>query len=387
MGKANIERIRLPESTVVPLRRGHPWVFRDVPVRSRAGSPVVLTDGRDQVVGWGVADDGPIAVRVLGREVPATIDLAATLRDRITRSDALRAGLVEDDTDCWRVVHGEGDGLSGLVIDRYGPVAVVRLYAAAWIPHLDTIVAAVRGLGWAEVVVRRLGVQRVDGGEGVEHLAGGPVPERVVVREAGMRLLVDVQNGQKTGMFLDQRTHRRMVRGWARGRTVANLFAYHGGFSVAAALGGAKRVTTLDLAPAAVEDAKENFRLNGLNPDDHAFVVADAFVWQPERPVGMLIVDPPTLARDKKAVGAARSGYRKLHRRLGPFIARDGLLVTSSCTSWLTLAEWKEIVEEGVASDGGWSWHWTSTAPVDHPVAVGHREGGYLKMGVLRRWS
>jgi 23S rRNA (cytosine1962-C5)-methyltransferase len=184
-------------------------------------------------------------------------------------------------------------------------------------------------------------------------------------------------------MFLDQQHHRAMVRRWSRGtRRAANLFSYHGGFSVAAALGGAERVITVDIAPDAIEDAKENFRLNNLPVDQHAFVVADAFEWTTNAPLDMLVVDPPALARDRKAIAAARVAYRRLHKRLGPCVAKDGLLATSSCTAWLSMDVWREEVAAGLGAN--WSWLWTSGAPPDHPVAVGHAEGAYLKFALLR---
>jgi 23S rRNA (cytosine1962-C5)-methyltransferase len=376
-------RIAVHASAAEPVRRGHPWVFQDAVPRVPVGEPVVL-EARGAVVGWGLGDDGDIAVRVLGTEVPDRPDLAAILRDRIGRCDRLRTRMVDAPTDACRIVNGEGDGLGGLVVDRYGELAVVRLYARAWERWLDAIVAGVAALPWVTTIVRRYGVARVDGREGIEVLHGPAPAEVVVVQEGPMRLLVRPAHGQKTGMFLDQREHRALVGRWSAGRTVANLFAYHGGFSVAAALGGAARVTTVDLAPEAIADARENFVLNGLDPDQHAFVVADAFAWLPKGGVDLLIVDPPSLAHGARSVGAARSAYRKLHRHLADSVVRDGLLATSSCTSFLDEPTWRAAVEEGLQG-GAWSWLHTSAAPPDHPVAAGHPEGRYLKFGLLRR--
>ncbi len=345
------------------------------------GAIVVLRSPEDEALGWGLADEGAIAVRILGRDQPRPI--ASLVQDRIQRADSVRVRLVGPGTDAYRVVGGPGDGLPGLVVDRYGPVAVLRVYSAAWEPHLDAIVAAVSRLGWVESVFRRYGVAKVDQRTGGETLAGPEVGDELVVEEDGMRLLARPHSGQKTGLFLDQREHRALVGRWAAGRLVANLFAYTGGFSVAAARGGAARVVTVDVAPAAIEDARENFRLNGLDPDDHEFVVADVFAWTPSGPTDLLIVDPPSLAKAQKTEGAARSAYRKLHRRLGPWVVRDGLLATSSCTARLPVEGWARAVEEGLAGD--WSWHWRSVAPPDHPVSVGHPEGHYLKFGLLRR--
>ncbi|MCB9681599.1 MAG: class I SAM-dependent rRNA methyltransferase [Alphaproteobacteria bacterium] len=384
MTQAGWTVVRIPESSSRPLRRGHPWVWRDVRVDVPAGTPVRLED-RSGHVGWGLADDGEIAVRVLGTDRPERADLPGVLRDRVLRADRVRTRILDENTDAWRVVNAAGDGLPGLVVDRYAHVAIVRVYSAAWLPHLDAVVDAVAALPWCRSVARRLGVARVDGSDGLVVLRGPEVGDAVVVREHGMALLVRPHSGQKTGTFLDQREHRRMVRGWAAGRLVTNLFAYTGGFSVAAALGGAAHVTTVDLAPEAVADARENFRLNGLDPDAHAFEVADVFAWRPVGRPDLLIVDPPSLARGKRSAGAARSAYRKLHRQLGGHVARDGLLASSSCTSWMTLEAWKDAIAEGLEDSGPWSWLHTSCAPADHPVAVGHPEGEYLKFSLLRR--
>ena len=202
-----------------------------------------------------------------------------------------------------------------------------------------------------------------------------------------MKLLVRPREGQKTGLFLDQREHRRLVGDWAPGRRVANLFAYNGGFSIAAALGGASQVITVDIAPAAIEDAREGFRLNGLDPDDHVFEVADVFAWEPTGRLGILVVDPPSLARGNRSRGAAASAYRKLHQRLCGSVELDGLLVSASCTAQLTWERWYEAVVEGASRHGSWSVLHQSRAPTDHPVAAAHTEGQYLKLALFRRLS
>jgi 23S rRNA (cytosine1962-C5)-methyltransferase len=144
-------------------------------------------------------------------------------------------------------------------------------------------------------------------------------------------------------------------------------------------------VVTVDLAPAAVEDARENFRLNGLDPDRHGFEVADAFTWRADQGTDLLILDPPSLARGRAAVDAARAAYRKLHRHHGETLAPGALLATSSCTSRLPEADWRAAVIEGLMPHGRWSWLHTSAAPPDHPVALGHPEGAYLKFALLAR--
>jgi 23S rRNA (cytosine1962-C5)-methyltransferase len=370
---------------VTPLRAGHPWVFRDGLVDAPVGEIVELTGEDGTVVAWGIGDEGPIAVRVLGRGEAPKRPLEAVLAERIRAADVVRNRLVPPQTDAYRLIGGAGDGIPGLVVDRYGDLAILRLYSAAWQPWLTPIVRALTSLGWISRVYRRFGVNRVDGRDGGEALHGGDPSETMVISEYGMKMLVRPKVGQKTGLFLDQREHRQLICRWGGGRMVANLFAYTGGFSVSAALGGAARVTTVDIAPDAVDDAKENFRLNGLDPDLHGFEVADAFAWKPKGPVDLLIVDPPALTRTKKSDGAARSSYRKLHRRLGPFVAKGGLLASSSCSARLSNEAWQQALREGLAPVGDWSWHWCSQEPPDHPTALAHSEGRYLKFAVLGR--
>ncbi len=376
--RGTVKRLALTRDTVGSVGRGHPWVYRDgVRGSAAVGEPVLLLDERQKVVAWGLFDEGPIAVRVLGRE---PVEVATLVRRRLERAHALRAVVVGGETDAYRLLNGEGDGLPGVVVDRYGDVAVLRLYAKAWERHLGVLVDALRP--HFTTVYRRYGVARVDAREGGETLHGPPPPEAIVVREHGMRLLARVAEGQKTGLFLDQREHRRMLRGWCDGRTVLNLFAYNGGFSVAAALGGARRVTSVDIAPAALEDARENFRLNGLDPGAHAFEATDAFTYTCA-PVDVLVVDPPSLSHERTADAAAKNAYRDLHRHVGPLAG--SLLVSSSCSARLSWERWEESLREGLKASGPWSELHRSAQPPDHPVAFAHPEGRYLKFALLAR--
>ncbi len=377
--------LTIGSAAAAAVRGGHPWVFRERGTDAPVGAIVRLVEKKGAVVGWGLADEGTIAVRVLGRGEPPAGGLPRLIRERISRADALRWQIAPPDTDCWRVVSASGDALPGLIVDRYADLAVLRVYAAAWEPHLEAIVAALAGLGWPTTIYRRLGVHRVDAGEGGVTLYGPPPPDLVVVQEYGMRLIARPEVGQKTGLFLDQREHRAMVRRWSAGRRVVNLFGYNGGFSVAAALGGAAEVTTVDLAPDAIEDARENFRLNGLDPEAHHFEVADVFRWTPRGTYDLLVVDPPSLTRGQRSDEVAIQAYRALHKRLAPAVAQGGLLATASCTARLSLDAWRGAVREGLSSRGDWAWHWLSAEPPDHPIALAHHEAHYLKFALLRR--
>ncbi len=372
--------VHIPQSTSVPVSAGHPWVYREQGVSPPLGELVRLVDPRGRDVGWGIGDAGPIAVRVLG--AGATVPLPAFLKARIAGADRVRASMLGDVTNAYRVVNGEGDGLGGLVVDRYDDVAVLRLYAKAWEVHLDLVIDAVRALPWAKHGLRRLGVGTVDGKEGSVDLWGSPSHDIVVV-EYGLKFRVRPQVGQKTGMFLDLREQRVRARRAGAGAVVTNLFAYAGALSVAAVAGGAKRVVSVDIAPAALEDARETFRLNDLSTDGHGFEVADAFQWDSPSPLDLLIVDPPSLARKSASMGAAVSAYRKLHARNRESVRPGGWLLASSCTSRVSTEAWRGALRDALGRD--WTWSETGAEPVDHPVLVGHPEGRYLKTALLRR--
>jgi 23S rRNA (cytosine1962-C5)-methyltransferase len=369
----------LERDTIGPVARGHPWVYKDG-ARGTAplGELVRLVDQRGRTVAYGLADVGDIVVRVLGRHPQSMGEL---IPQRVQVAQAWRDAAVPPRTDAYRVINGAGDGLPGVVLDRYAELGVVRLYSEAWLPWLPQLVEAIRRLPWVRGVVRRLGVQRVDGGSGIELLHGPEPAETLVVQEHGLRFLVRPRHGQKTGLFLDQRDNRHRVAGWARGREVVNLFGYNGGFSVHAAAAGSGRTVTVDQAPDALEDARENFRLNGLDPDAHGFEQADAFRWRPPRQVGLVINDPPSLSHGARSDGAARTAYRDLNAHAAGMVARGGLLVSASCTARLREDRWLEAVRSGVGRAGGpWVQVFQAREPVDHPVAVGHPEGHYLKL-------
>jgi len=383
-----MDRLTLTQDTLAPLRRGHPWVYTSGLVEPdqlpAPGTPVQLMDARGKPVAFGLADDGPIAVRVLDRHPDK---ISALLQRRIETAYSARPAVLPPDTNAYRMVHGEGDGLSGLVIDRYDNTVVLRLYAACWEPHLDTVLQSLQKVDGVDTIMRRYGVRRVDGREGADVLHGPDPGEPIVVKEAGLRFLTRPSTGQKTGLFLDQREHRISMAGHCSGKTLVNLFAYNGGFSVHAAAAGARQVISVDVAGAALEDAKENFRLNGLNPDVHQFIAADVFHWTPEAPADVVISDPPSLTHGKDADTAARKAYRDLAQRTGAMVRPGGLLATASCTARLNWERWEQAVREGLEKSGKWSWLWRGAEPPDHPVAMGHPEGRYLKFAVLRRWN
>ncbi len=396
--KAEAE-LRLQKDLARHLRAGHPWVFRKAIEKAPKGlAPGTIVDVTDEgrFVARGYFDPhSAITVRILTREPAEAID-ADFWRRRVARALALRRELVHGTTG-WRMVHGESDGLPGVVADRYGAFAVLKLYSAGLVPHRAAIVEALRAeADGLEGVYGRDEVPRDDDDEGGAPagrvLWGAEPPERLAIDEHGMRLLVDVRRGQKTGHFLDQRENRRMVRGLAAGRPEAlNLFSYTGGFSVAAALGGASHVVSVDVDEDAIRLARDNFGANGLDPADHAFAAEDCFELlaryrREGRRFDLVVCDPPAFAKSQKAVDAAIAGYASLNRAALAVVAPGGLLVTASCSARVSVEQFTDAVKEAAfKARVDLQLVAETRQPPDHPVSLQFREGRYLKCLVLRR--
>ncbi len=383
------------------LKAGHPWVFKrgleHVP-KLPAGSVVDLTEG-SRFVARGYYDPlSAIAVRVLTRNPNETIDAAFFARAIKGCWDARQQllDLSKGDTDAFRVVHGEGDGLPGVVVDLYAGFAVLKLYSAGLTPYRPLIVeglkAAIPGL---KGIVGRDEVVRDDEGEDGRGtgkvLWGAEAPQPLTITERGAKFLVDVYQGQKTGFFLDQRENRHLLRRLGTGRDVLNCFCFSGGFSVNAALGGAKSVFSVDQDEDAIALASENFTLNGLDPAASDFLAADVFTLldsfkKEGRSFDLIILDPPAFAKSQKDVQAALDGYASLNRQALKLLREGGLLITSSCSARVTADAFLGAVREAAFNaDVELALVEERYQPPDHPIRLQFPEGRYLKFLVLKR--
>jgi 23S rRNA (cytosine1962-C5)-methyltransferase len=384
-------KVRLRKPLERSLRAGHPWVYADALERPRGvatGSLVDVTTRDGRFVARGLYDaSSPIAVRVATLDARELVD-AAFVRRRAERALAARRGAIDArETDAFRWLNGEGDFLPGVVVDVYREVAVLRLDGDAARAWRDDVVAAVVELG------RPLGIsfvyERSRGARG-EALHGGAPPVPVENRERGARIAVDVVHGQKTGFFLDQRDNRFAIRPYAAGVEVVNVFGYTGGFSVHAALAGATRVVTVDSAAAALDGARDNFRLNRLRDDTHELACEDAFAWlerarDTQRRFGLAIVDPPSFAPSEKAVGKALAAYRDLFALALAVVAPDGVLAAASCSSHVTLEPFLGALRDaGEKARRKLRILEIRGQPADHPTPPAFAEGRYLKFVLLR---
>ncbi|MGK3997396.1 class I SAM-dependent rRNA methyltransferase [Sorangium sp. So ce1024] len=413
-------RVHLTATAAAAVRRGHPWVYRDgiagsggegaerrgerrrgerAPRGGRAaasGDVVELSAEGAPFLGRGLWDaESAIAVRVFQRAQAPALDERA-LAERLERAFALRDGWFEGrDTTAYRLCNGEGDRVPSLVIDRYDRAAVVRLDGGVLAPWLDRLLPHLaRALGARGVRSIGLRARAPSAGGDAEgkklaHLHGPPLPDRLFVRENGVAMEVDLARGQKTGAFLDQRDNRARVRALAAGRRrVLNLFSYAGGFSVAAALGGAGRVTSVDSASAAHASAQRTFRENGVDPAAHEFVTADAFDFlEKARARGdrydLIISDPPSFAPSERSKPRALGAYRRLHTAVARVLDRGGVLCAASCSSHITAEDFLATLDDATLERDDLRVRAIHGQPEDHPTLPAWWEGRYLKFVVL----
>ncbi len=404
----SLPTLRLPEHLAGPLAAGHPWVYRDhVPGRPDLpdGAWVRVEAGRAAAIGlW--AGEGAIAVRTLRRAPtggPIATPDRAWVEAAVARALDARSGVQSAETDAYRLLFGEGDGLPGITADRYGRYAVVKTYAAAYRrPGSDAFelrASVVRALAGA---LRLKGVLAAPhDGAPLAALHGELPPPEVTVFEHGLAFLANLHEGQKTGLFLDHRDNRATVRRFATGRTVANLFAYSGAFSVHALAGGARRAVDVDVAPAALRDAERNVAANAgrfpegvdLDPRGRHATLALDLLADPAAALrhaelagsDLIVLDPPSLARHKGQRHAALRAYRRLNAAAMAALPDGGLLATASCTAQVAPEAFRGALAEAAAEAGvdARVLHEAGHA-ADHPVPLAFPEGRYLKFVVLR---
>lgn len=387
------------------VRAGHPWIY-DHSVTSisgdgRPGDLAVVFDAQRRFAAIGLFDpSSPLRIRVLHHGSPTTID-RAFWRERLTSAADRRQSLVaRGDTTGMRLVNGEGDAMPGLVLDRYDTTMVVKLYTAAWVPHLADIAEVIDELWHPTSLVLRLArsldPEALHGLEEGDALLGTAPDEPVPFLEHGLAFEADVVHGQKTGHFLDQRDNRAMVAGLVhrvgQGCTVLDVFASTGGFTVHAAAAGAARVTAVDLSAPTLAVARRNLDRNMHLPTVRACevtsVVADAFddmqarVRRGEK-FDIVVVDPPSFAQRQHETERALGAYRRLTDLAVRLVQPGGWLVQCSCSARVGAEEFHRAVAVAAAAARHPLDEWTRTGhPIDHPAGI--PESRYLKATFAR---
>ncbi|HUO05280.1 MAG TPA: class I SAM-dependent rRNA methyltransferase [Candidatus Binataceae bacterium] len=385
-------RVFLKNGRDRPVRGGNPWIFsqaieRTEPDRIEAGTPVEVISADQTLIGLGYLNlSTTIAIRMLwwrGSKSAPTPSISELAARRLSNALDLRRSFVGDDTDSYRVVNGDGDGLSGVVADRYGDVIVVQLLTAGADRMRETIAAELGRLANPRAILERSSgaVRRQEGLEdSVATIAGEPVASTVAT-EGGIKVKVDFEHGQKTGYFLDQRENRARVRSIAKGARVLDAYCYGGGFSLAAIAGGAARVTAIDTSERAIGWARENLALNGHRPDAAELIHADAARYMAETPerFDLIVLDPPPLARSRADAERAGRLYVELNSLAMQALAPRGRLMTFSCSAHFG---GEDFIRAARFAQGRASRNLRILAHLgpgsDHPVLLGHAEGEYL---------
>lgn len=392
-------RIFLKRNKEESLLRRHPWVFSGALSHAEGeaeeGTVADVYTASGEFIARDHCQVGSIAVRVLTFR-QEEIDIP-WWEGRLAGALAVRRALSlagSADTDCYRLVHGEGDLLPGLIIDLYGEVAVVQCHSVGMYLAREEICTALRAVMGVDLkavydkssrtVAYNAGLDAVDGY--LWKAEGYTLPDESTVTENGLKFAVNWERGQKTGFFLDQRDSRALVRRYARGRRVLNTFCYTGGFSVYALAGGAASVDSVDSSEHAIEMTDRNILLNFGPEAAHRSFTADAtrFVRDMEPGYHMVILDPPAFAKHLKAVPNALQGYKRLNSRAIAAIAPGGILFTFSCSQAVSAEQFRTTVftSAAIAGRNVRILH-QLTQPADHPVSIYHPEGEYLKGLVL----
>jgi 23S rRNA (cytosine1962-C5)-methyltransferase len=368
----------------------HPWIFAGAIARESGPEDAAIADLQDAggvtIASGFHSRTSQIRLRALtfGEEELS----AALLAERLQRAIAARAQLFDSRSTAARLVHAEGDDLSGLVVDRYGDVVVVEIANRGLEQLKPLIISTLQSelsprLIWFknDLPVRKL-EQLTQADEGV-----GEGSSRTQITEEGLKFHVDPAEGQKTGFFLDQRPNRMLTRELASGKRVLNLFAYTGAFGVYASAGGASEVENVDISAPAIEVARGNHELNGSAA---TFTVADAFGYvraraAENRRFDLVVCDPPAFAKSRHDVEKAARGYKDINLYSLRLVEPGGMLMTFSCSGHMSLDLFQKVIFSA-AHDAGRrvSFVRRLTAGPDHPVSLYCPEGEYLKGFLLR---
>ncbi|MBR5464196.1 MAG: class I SAM-dependent rRNA methyltransferase [Alistipes sp.] len=395
-----IPQIILRRGKEESLLRRHPWIFSGAIDHIKAESQAEIREGAlvevytrsGDFIAQGHYQIGSIAVRVLSFEQEEINQAWWNQRVSIAYDVRRTLGLTDSETTtCYRLIHGEGDSLPGLVVDIYGTTAVVQCHSVGMYHSRQAIAEAIRATYGdritaiydksSQTLPYKADLGAVDG-----YLWGSSKHPSQVVLENGLQFAVNWEEGQKTGFFLDQRENRELVKRYSKGRTVLNTFCYTGGFSVYAAEGGAVEVCSVDSSERAVHLAGENMRLNFSDQIPHSEIAADAVEYL--RNIGskydLIILDPPAFAKHHKVLGNAMQGYKRLNARAISQIKPGGILFTFSCSQAVS----KELFRTTVFSAAAIAGRKVRilhqlTQPADHPINIYHPEGEYLKGLVL----
>lgn len=394
----SITQIVLNPGKELALQRNHPWVFsgaiKKINGPATTGSLVEVFSNKQEFMGTGIYQDGTIAVRIMAfaPERPQALD-RAFWKSKLENAYNLRVtlGLANNpQTNAYRLVHGEGDNMPGLIIDYYAGHIVIQVHSTGLYSYLEPITLALKDI-YGDKLQNIYDKSRDTlpskyfdntNPEGV--ISQNPSP--ILVKENGNKFYVDIEKGQKTGFYLDQRDNRQLLSLYSKGKDVLNTFSYSGGFSVYALKAGAKSVHSIDSSAKAIELTKNNVALNLGEDSPHEAICQDTleYLHYGEKTYDVIILDPPAFAKHTHARHNAIQGYKRLNLEALKKIRKGGILFTFSCSQVVDKALFRSTVMAAAIQSGRRVriLHQLSQ-PCDHPVNIFHPEGEYLKGLVL----
>ena len=373
------------------LLRGHPWAFaeafKELPNNLKTGDIAEIISHKGKFIGCGYIDtDSKILVRMIPAANNEAFDKA--IYRLIKQAVALRKEFFNepDKTNAYRVVNGEGDGLPGLIADYYNGAVSLQIYSLGLQPYIEIIIKALRDTLQSVKWVYQRNEIRLAKSASAKLVFGKNLPDKIEFKENGLKFATDLVNGQKTGFFLDQRENRQLIRSITKGKSLLNVCGYTGAFTVAAIAGGCKSSVTVDIAKPALEEAEANLRLNGYFNSNHKLVVSDMYDYLAkckEKSFDIVVLDPPSMAKNRNDHDKAIRAYKKLNLEGVKAVKEGGYLYTASCTSQVSRQDFLNAVKEGVTASGRRAIILRETFHTyDHPTALAHSEGPYLK-GIL----
>ncbi|MDH3999326.1 MAG: class I SAM-dependent rRNA methyltransferase [Desulfuromonadales bacterium] len=389
-------RASVGSETARMLKLGHPWVIADRFTaqwpKGECGALLELVDDKGDALGTALYDPGArvVARRLSDQRIEPNREWFA---EKFRSAEQSRNWLDLGDTTVSRLVNAEGDQLPGLTVDRYGDYLMLQYFSASWKPWLDDIVAALEDVYRPKGIygkfrpqqTRKLAAGKKRVPPQGQLLAGKAAPQDLTVRENGLLYRIDLVDDLNTGLFHDQRCNRLDLRKLSAGAKVLNLFAYTGAFSVAAAAAGAECVTSVDNSGRYLDWAKENFRLNDIDPKAHQFITGDCFdelsrMVKQGRSFDIVLMDPPSFSTTRKSRFTTTGGTADLIGKALKLLPNGGLLITSSNLQKMSQAEYVKELRKGALAVG------RSLQPIkvsgqadDFPFNVGFPEGNYLK--------
>mgnify|MGYP001400054770 CR=1 FL=1 len=372
------------------VRRYHPWIFsgaiKKIKGEVNEGDLVIVTDNKDEFLALGHYQVGSIAVRIISfedREINEDF-----WKDKISKAYELRKkfNLAENpDNNVYRLVHAEGDGLPGLIIDFYNGTVVLQMHSIGMYLNKQHIVEALKEVyGGQLLAVYDKSESTIPFKSEInaknEYLFGN-TGEKVVL-EYGNKFKVNWEEGQKTGFFIDQRENRKLLAEYSKGRSVLNVFGYTGGFSVYAMNGGAKVVHSVDSSKLAIDLTNENIALNFNDTSRHEAFAVDAFEYLNtiDNKYDLIILDPPAFAKHQNVLHNALQGYKRLNAKAIEKIKPGGIIFTFSCSQVVSKENFRKTIFTAAANTGrNVRILHQLTQPIDHPINIYHPESEYLK--------